>query len=364
MVTTHIKTFPKTKQLLPYEYLKMYRNRTGLSQIEFAKAIGLNSRRMVQYWEAGNSLPRADKLKKIIALLWELKIFIAGQEREEAEALWAAVKDSFEERDEKLENYPVFDVGWFEKLMAKKNPVIEPLPAKKGAEKFDLPDILTSFVGREQELAELKQLLLKDRLVTLIGTGGCGKTRLAIKVAEEVKAQFQDGIYFVNLANVQDPSLVATAVAQTLNLRELNGSIVSENIQDYLKNKNLLLILDNFEQILAASAQVWEWLSNCRPLKVLITSRVGLNLYGEQQFNLSPLPLPDDTNALENCPSVMLLLERVRAYQSDCSNLHLVRWLTIGDRTCRRPSENFVRQSLAGTLRKTSSENVGGAKHG
>jgi predicted ATPase/DNA-binding CsgD family transcriptional regulator len=148
-----------------------------------------------------------------------------------------------------------------------------------------------------------------------------GKTRLAMQVAVNLLDHFVNGVYFVALAPISDPDLVGAAIAQTLGVRKAPGRSMKESLQEYLRDKQLLLVLDNFEQILAAASLVSTLLTECRRLKVLVTSRATLHLYGEQEFPVSPLALPDakhlTTTSLSEYAAIDLFYQRARAVKPD-----------------------------------------------
>jgi predicted ATPase/class 3 adenylate cyclase len=182
----------------------------------------------------------------------------------------------------------------------------------------NLPGQLTTFIGRGRELAQLEQRLLDIdvRLVTLIGPSGVGKTRLGMQVAEKVLRAFQDGVYFVSLASISRPELVPSAVAQALGIYESSARPVAERISAELQSKRLLLVLDNFEQVLDGATWVSSLLRACPWVKALVTSRSVLRVSGEHVFDVAPLSLPaadDAPSVLEGHESVQLFIDRARA---------------------------------------------------
>jgi predicted ATPase/class 3 adenylate cyclase len=181
----------------------------------------------------------------------------------------------------------------------------------------NLPLQLTSFVGRADDIAQTVELLGGHRLVTLTGPGGSGKTRLALQVAAEVLARFEDGVFFVDLVPVSDHTQVPSVLAQVLGIREQPRRGLIETLVDGLAAKDVLLLLDNFEHVLPA-AWVAERLLGAAPrLRILVTSRAPLRIYGEQEQQVLPLALPDsDARTLEvlsRCEAITLFTDRARA---------------------------------------------------
>ena len=159
----------------------------------------------------------------------------------------------------------------------------------------NLPLQPTPFIGREQVVTEARTVLAQPevRLLTLTGPGGMGKTRLGLQLAADLLDQFADGVYVVELAALTDPGLVPTAIGTVLGVEDEGGKMLRERLQEFLREKQLLLVLDNFEQIVDAAPVVAKLLAGCRDLKVLVTSRIRLGLRGERDFDVPSLALPD-----------------------------------------------------------------------
>lgn len=158
----------------------------------------------------------------------------------------------------------------------------------------NLPVLSTSFIGREREIEDVKRLLTTARLVSLLGAGGAGKTRLAIQVAADLIEEFKNGVWLTELAPLEDPALVVQTVASKLGVREVAGRALLDSLVDYLQPKTLLLVLDNCEHLVAACAQmVTALLRACPNLRVLATSREALGIVGEAVYRVPPLSRPD-----------------------------------------------------------------------
>lgn len=186
------------------------------------------------------------------------------------------------------------------------------------ATESNLPMPSTSLLGRERELGEIKTFLREVRLLTLTGTGGVGKTRLAIEAVRDAAGLFPDGTVFVALAPLSDSTFVLPTVVQSLGLREARGKTLRETLRAYLREKQLLLVLDNFEHVLEAAPEVATLIETCPNLCVLATSRALLRIRGEQEYPVSPLSLPASTispavEEVVGSSSGRLFAERARA---------------------------------------------------
>ncbi|QBD82602.1 XRE family transcriptional regulator [Ktedonosporobacter rubrisoli] len=316
---------PQSKESSPDQLFKLFRSRPRLAdsgklkQTEIAARVQVDVR-AVQQWENGERLPSAENLKKLLRVFVEEDLFIEQREREEARFLWQAVKQTYEQRPGTTRLYPPFDEEWFRAILSDRREEFL-VSAQREKVKTNLPTPLTGFVGREQELAKIKSLFTSTRLITLAGTGGCGKTRLALEAARDLVEHYRDGVWFFDFATVREPAFILEMVAMTLGIVEEQGSDQAQVLTNWLRRKQILLIMDNCEQLVAGCALLIEsWLRTCPYLHILVTSREILNIVGEHVLSVSPLPVPTVQtqgqlawDTIRSSPAVRLFTERAQA---------------------------------------------------
>jgi predicted ATPase/DNA-binding XRE family transcriptional regulator len=277
--------------------LRQVRLAEGLTQATLAERAGL-SERTIQELERTAARPRRDTMRRLIAALKPAPGLRAQLE---------AVTPTPRRRASKTAD---------QASLARRSAAGEPRQPT-------LPIGRSRLIGREQESAALRQLLLADDVghVTLTGAGGVGKTRLALHVASSLHDTFGDGVYIVELAPLADPTLVASTMAQALGV-PLGGRPAPDALREYLRDRAILLVLDNFEHLLDAATLVPSLLDTSAGLKVLVTSRAPLRVRGEHEYEVPPLQLPDPRHpatleVLSGYGAVALFVERARAIRGD-----------------------------------------------
>lgn len=291
----------------------------GLTQAGLAEMLGV-SRQSVAEWESGGKYPKFNHLQAFIALAVQHHAFSTGHEAEEIRALWKASHQKV-----------LLDERWlvelFDQTTANPTPaetVDEPPQPNSPRLVFNnLPFQPTPFIGRADELNEIATLLHDPacRLLTLLGTGGIGKTRLAIELASRQAAAYADGVVFVGLASISDAHQLTLAVGDALNLSFVGQANPVSYLLAELRERNLLLILDNFEHLLAGITLVNEIISNAPQITVLVTSRERLRLRAEWLFEVGGLAYPtkiqSEPQAAEAAQysAVQLFIGRVRQIQ-------------------------------------------------
>jgi predicted ATPase/class 3 adenylate cyclase len=189
-------------------------------------------------------------------------------------------------------------------------PAIRSLDARPN----NLPMPVTTFVGRERQIGEIKNRLAASRLLTLTGPGGTGKTRLSIRVAEELLDEYRDGCWFVPLETLREPDLVPSAIASALNVRVPGDKPALESLGAWLAERQILLVLDNFEQVTTAAPLIGQLLTAAPGLKVLATSRIPLHIYGENEYAVPPLATVAELRAAAHDPDKLSQYEAVRLF--------------------------------------------------
>jgi predicted ATPase len=186
--------------------------------------------------------------------------------------------------------------------------------------RHNLPMRLPTLIGRDHDLRAIQEMLQRTEvnLVTLIGPGGVGKTQLALQIASMLLEDFADGVFFISLASLREPELVISAIAQTWDLQRQSNQPLMEIVHTYLRAKRMLLILDNFEHLIAAAPLVSELLANCEHLRIIVTSRELLNVQGEHLYSVPPLSLPEQGGkpslaAFAKTAAVQLFVQRAQA---------------------------------------------------
>jgi predicted ATPase/DNA-binding SARP family transcriptional activator len=247
---------------------------------------------------------------------WQLMMALYRSDRQE-EALAEYLSTRRALRDE-LGLEPGNDLRELHRQILRHDPALDP-PAFVPPPPANVPAPMHPLIGRDRELAELAELVRADaRLVTITGTGGVGKTRLAVALAHDVAAEYEDGAAYAGLVSVRDPALVLSAIARSIGVDEVPGEPLGDTLARALEAREVLLVVDNFEHVLDAGASLTALLAACARLAVVATSRAPLRLYGEHVYRLEPLEVaqpPAPHGEIATAPAVRLFAARARAVQ-------------------------------------------------
>ena len=289
----------KAARATPNKLLRAARKERGWTQQQVADRIGAPLPLNISRWENGMTFPSAYYVERLCQLFGK-SIGELGLSQIESEA-----------QGESTYSTPEHSEGAYRADLLTFRDDSLPLP-------------LTPLVGRDEDVKAVCALLQRPevRLVTLTGTGGIGKTRLALRVATELSADFRNGVAFVSLAALQDPTLVIPTIIQTLGLKEAEHWSPLDLLQLALSDRQQLLVLDNFERLVQAAPHIVDLLARCPHLKVLVTSRAVLQVRGEYEFQISPLALPNREHipaceTLAEYAAVVLFLQRAQAINPD-----------------------------------------------
>ncbi|MFL5696871.1 MAG: tetratricopeptide repeat protein [Ktedonobacteraceae bacterium] len=284
------KRLSNRKKRVPNFRLREAREQRGLAHKDVADFIGLPDSHTVGRWERGESFPQPHYRQKLIHLF--------GKSAKEL----GLVKARFDEHTQQPEAPP----GLSE---SRQTPEYI----------WKVPHPFSSFIGREQDIVTVSDLLKQTgvHLVTLLGPGGVGKTRLSIQIANTMREYFIGGVCFVSLASINDPILVLPTVVQALGMQEGGSQSIIERIKSVLRDTPFLFVLDNFEQVVTAAPLLEELLTACPGLKVLVTSRTVLHLHAEHEYPIAPLVTPDPVQltapeSLIQYPAIALFVQRAQ----------------------------------------------------
>src|SRR6266487_3813519 len=284
---------------------------SGYSQKELAEALGLHPKVLSRKLNgSGNARLTNLEIQRIITTLARWHAITTRDEALHLLELLQMERTIF--RDDQWQTPPLSTLTTKQahSIISSASSLSTPPP------QHNLPAQVTRLIGREWAVERLQNLLQRDdvRLVTLVGSGGSGKTRLALHIARELVGRFAQGVWFVALSGVGDPAQVPMNIIQALNIQSMPSLTPFQSLITTLKNRQLLLVLDNFEQVRAATPVLDELLAGVPGLKVLVTSRAVLHLYGERELSVPPLDVPDLTIRLDGLPLALeLAAARIRA---------------------------------------------------
>ncbi len=330
----------------PADMIKKLRTRPSahqfqqkMRQIDLAKQVGVDPR-TVQQWENGERTPGISSLKRLIQVFLQAGKLVVDAEMQEAKALWDAIKQLAEARSLTGREFAVFDEIWFAQMLedykhmdvpsntgslkdmelALNEPSVHTICSPSVRPAGNLPEQAALFIGRNLQIQDIQMMLEKGQVVSIIGSGGIGKTAVALHTAHQVRDKYPDGVWLLELATLQDAHLLNHYVLSVLGLQHQPERSELEIVLQYIREKRALFILDNCEHLIDAGANLIEKLIAINPhLHLIVTSRESLNIATEQVYRLPPLTTPeiDDissyTDEIAMSESVQLFLARLQA---------------------------------------------------
>ncbi|KQY94253.1 LuxR family transcriptional regulator [Paenibacillus sp. Root52] len=317
----------------PHEWIKRIRSRPirrgpakRMRQIDLAKRVGVDPR-TVQQWENGDRLPSVGNLKLIIQAFWEEGLFLEINPSQEAEQLWLAVKRFSEARSATGREFPDFDAAWFATLAVTEVMGTDSTREVKTASSasvsatIHLPRLAFHFVGRNQAKVDLVERLRVHSLVSIVGSGGIGKTSLAAEVASSLIDMYPDGVWMFEFGVIHESHDLGQLLLATLGIQNQASQTDLQAVMDSIADRKMLFIFDNCEHLIDAIAATAESLLSVAPeLTILATSREPFNIAGEWVYRIPPLSYPGDDRSLQELheqellafEAVQLFLERAR----------------------------------------------------
>jgi predicted ATPase/transcriptional regulator with XRE-family HTH domain len=307
--------------------VKSYRRATGFSQKDLAKELGVQHQVLSRKLGfSGHSRLTHQEIKKLIKTLVAWKAINTETEVVELLSLLSLTSGFF--TSDEWNSFPLKDLEVGGTPAAIPQPLVLPAFAdlKTNIDKSfnNLPTQLNRLIGRQPLINQVRELFLQtsSRLLTFVGIGGSGKTRLALQAGQELQKNFRHGVCFVDLSQVTNPALVPGIISQALGLVNAKGLTPLQTLKNYLAHREMLLIVDNFEHVLECVDLVVQLLASAAGLKIIVTSRIVLHVYGEHEFSVPPLELPNLAKLpklaeLAEYEAIKLFVERARTVKSD-----------------------------------------------
>ncbi len=314
------------------ESVQNYLRNSGYAQKELADKVGLHPKVLSRKFHGTDGAHLTHhEIRRIVLELAEWHVFHTQDEA--IRLLKSAGMAATAFNDEEWNSFPL-------NTLTPSQPRSLLSSTNSSTRRHNLPAPTTRLIGRERVVERLQQLFAREdvRLVTLVGTGGAGKTRLALYMARESISTFAHGVWFIDLSGINDPDQVPLGIAQVLQIKTSVGSSPQQSLLAHVRNKQFLLVLDNFEQVGAAAPLVARILAEAPRIKILVTSRAILHIYGEYEFSVPPLDVPDtgfrlQTTRFLNYGSLQLFVERAQGVQPDFlltdANVHIIAQICV-----------------------------------